>query len=205
MALQDTTLNPPSHTEVLVDRNRYINPRWFSWMKRMFDSLRSTNANVRTLQDTSVEQGVSITEILELTDGLGARWGVSINGNGQVIGLVRLDGDATGSTFSVVADKFVVAHPAAPGTTITAFVVGLVNGVSTVGINGNLVVDNTILARHIDVSSLSALTADLGTVTAGLIRDSADTVRFDLPNMRLYRVDGKFQLDMKNQIFEFIA
>lgn len=205
MALQDTTLNPPSHTEVLVDRNRYINPRWFSWMKRMFDSLRSTNANVRTLQDTSVAQGISITEIFELTDNFGARWGVEINGNNQVIGMVRLDGGASGSTFSVVADKFVVAHPAAPGTTITAFVVGLVNGVSTVGINGNLVVDDTILARHIDVSSLSALTADLGTVTAGLIRDSADTVRFDLPNMRLYRVDGKFQLDMKNQIFEFIA
>ena len=205
MALQDTTLNPPSHTEVLVDRNRYINPRWFSWMKRMFDSLRSTNANVRTLQDTSVAQGISITEIFELTDNFGARWGVEINGNNQVIGMVRLDGGASGSTFSVVADKFVVAHPAAPGTTITAFVVGLVNGVSTVGINGNLVVDNTILARHIAVSSLSAISADVGTITAGLIRDAADTVRFDLPNMRWYRVDGTAEIDLANKTLLFTA
>lgn len=174
MTIQDTTLNPPSHTEPLVDRSRNINPRWLTWMKRMFDSLRSTNANVRTLQDTSVEQGVSITEILELTDGLGARWGVSINGNGQVIGLVRLDGDATGSTFSVVADKFVVAHPAAPGTTITAFVVGLVNGVSTVGINGNLVVDDTILARHISVTSLKAVSSEFENMTCSGQQRSAN-------------------------------
>lgn len=174
MALQDTTLNPPSHTEVLVDRNRYINPRWFSWMKRMFDSLRSTNANVRTLQDTSVAQGISITEIFELTDNFGARWGVEINGNNQVIGMVRLDGGASGSTFSVVADKFVVAHPAAPGTTITAFVVGLVNGVSTVGINGNLVVDNTILARHISVTNLKAVSSSFGDMTCSGQQRSAN-------------------------------
>lgn len=196
MALQDTTLNPPSHTEALVDRNRYINPRWFSWMKRMFDSLRSTNGAVRTLQDTSVAQGVQITEIFELTDSYGARWGISINGNGQVIGLVKLDGSATGSTFTVVADKFVVAHPAAPGTTIAAFVVGLVDGEPTVGINGNLVVDDTILARHISVSSLDAISASFGNAA---FEDSAYsvtevggepalTIDFSTPRIRLLSI-----------------
>jgi hypothetical protein len=34
-------------------------------------------------------------------------------------------------------------------------------------------VDDTILARHIDVSTLSAIAANIGTVTAGLIQ-SAD-------------------------------
>ena len=173
MALQDTTIKPPNHSEVLIDRDRRINPRWFSWFTRMFDSLRSTNDNVRTLQDTSVAQGISITEIFELTDSFGARWSVEINGNGQVIGLARLDGGATGSTFTVVADKFVVAHPAAPETTITAFVVGLVDGVSTVGINGNLVVDDTILARHISVSSLDAISASFGNAA---FEDSAYSV-----------------------------
>lgn len=173
MVLQDTTLTPPNQSEVLIDRDRRINPRWFTWIKRMFDSLRSTNDNVRTLQDTSVAQGISITEIFELTDSFGARWSVEINGNGQVIGLARLDGGATGSTFTVVADKFVVAHPAAPGTTITAFVVGLVNGVSTVGINGNLVVDDSILARHISVTSLDAISASFGNAA---FEDSAYSV-----------------------------
>ena len=82
----------------------------------------------------------------------------------------------------MVADKFKVAHPTASGTTVTAFVIGQVNGVSTVGINGNLLVDGSILARSLAVQSLSAITADLGTVTAGRIQ-SADGLSFwDLDN-----------------------
>ncbi|MBX9659081.1 MAG: hypothetical protein K2X00_10975 [Nitrospiraceae bacterium] len=193
MPLQDTTLAPPSNTEVLVDRDRRINPRWFSWMKRTFDSLRSTNENVRSIQDATVAQGISITEILELTDGLGARWGVSINGNGQVIGLVRLDGDATGSTFTVVADKFIVAHPTASGVAIQAFVIGLVDGVPTVGINGNVLVDGSILARHISVSSLGAISASFGNAsfedaaysTTLIGGQPALTIDFSTPRIRM--------------------
>ncbi len=74
--------------------------------------------------------------------------------------------------------------------------------------------DGTIIARHIaagtitadklSVTSLSALSANLGTVTAGLIRNAADTLRFDLPNMRLFRTDGTMQLDFNNKVFEII-
>jgi hypothetical protein len=71
-------------------------------------------------------------------------------------------------------------HPTADGTTITAFVVGLVGGIPTVGINGNLVVDDTILARHIDVSSLSAITADIGTITAGVLQSTDGLMVIDL-------------------------
>src|SRR5690606_5961642 len=86
---------------------------------------------------------------------------------------VQLDGSASGSTFTVVADKFIIAHPTDSGQLMTPYVVGLVHGVSTVGINGNLVVDGSILARHIAVGTLSAISANIGTVTAGTIR-SAD-------------------------------
>lgn len=57
------------------------------------------------------------------------------------------------------------------------FAVGLVNGTKTVGINGDLVVDGTILARHIaaatitadklTVSNLAAISANMGSITAG--------------------------------------
>jgi len=294
MPLNAKSMSAPSATEPFIDRYRRVTPKWYPWIKRMIDSLRKTVLTVNTietnvgtidttvdlisadltsveltiaaLKDTTVEQGLSISNTITLVSGLQgdlgtvevdlstlsgnltttnsnlsttnsnlttldgkvstletsingqldtidsqiagiggdigaihARWAVAINGNNQVIGLVRLDGGASGSQFSVVADKFVVAHPTAPGTTITAFVVGLVNGVPTVGINGNVLVDGSILARHLSVSTLSAISADVGTVTAGLIRNSADTVRFDLPNMRLYRVDGKADFDLLNR------
>jgi len=39
--------------------------------------------------------------------------------------------------------------------------------------------------------------AKVGTITAGLLKDPADTYRFDIANGRLYRVDGKVDLDLK--------
>ena len=63
---------------------------------------------------------------------------------------------------------------------------GEVDGTATVAIDGNLVVDGTIIARHISVSTLSAITADIGTITAGTL-SSADWaaalgIRLDLSN-----------------------
>lgn len=168
---------------------------------QLVTDLNSAELTIAALEDTTVAQGISIANTITLVSGLEtdlgtvetdvagldsdiaaiggdigaihARWGVSINGNNQVIGLVQLDGGASGSQFSVVADKFVVAHPAAPGTTITAFVVGMVDGVSTVGINGNVLVDGSILARHISVSSLDAISASFGNAA---FEDSAYSV-----------------------------
>lgn len=159
-------------------------------------SITALASTVTTVQTQANGNTTSISTIQSSLNGTQARWGVVINANGQVTGLIRLDGGSTGSTFTVVADKFVVAHPSSPGTTQVVFVAGTINGVSGVGINGDVLIDGSVLARHIAVSSLSALTADLGTVTAGLIRNSAGTVLFDLDNMRIYRPDGKLDFNM---------
>lgn len=133
----------------------------------------SVAQKIETVESQAAGNSAAITTIQESINGIEARWGIAIDLNGRVVGLVQLDGSASGSTFTVVADKFVISHPSASGTTITPFVVGMVNGVSTVGINGNLVVDGSILARHLNVGTLSAISANIGTVTAGIIR-SAD-------------------------------
>lgn len=49
---------------------------------------------------------------------------------------------------------------------------GEIDGEAVTGIDGNMVVDGTILAKHIGVETLSALTADIGVITAGEIRSS---------------------------------
>lgn len=205
-----TVQQPPilSQSEPFVDRYRRVSDKWFPWLKKLFDTLRRVDkdltditvsvgqvsatvggmqVDIATLQDTSVEHGLTISQVQTLTNTLNsemgtlsARWGVAINSGGQVIGLVQLDGSPTESTFTVVADKLLVAHPTSAGTTVQAFVVGLVDGVSTVGINGNLVVDGTILARHLEVASLSSITANIGTVTAGKLQSVDGAMVIDL-------------------------
>lgn len=133
----------------------------------------STEASARIAADGSIQ----------------AHYGIDINANGRVVGGIRLDGGATLSTFAVLADKFVIVHPSADGTTITAFISGLVDGVSTIGINGNLLVDGTILARSLLVDQLSAVSADLGTCTAGVIQSA----------------DGKFVIDLNNKTLTITA
>ena len=145
---------------------------------------RDTSTRVDTVTGTVDELAVTVTETTSVIDGISGQWGVSVDINGKVIGLVKLDGSATGSTFTVLADKFIIRRPSTTDD-IQAFVVGLVNGTTTVGINGNLVVDDTILARHINVSTLSAIVADVGTLTAGLIQSANGKVEFDLTDGRL--------------------
>lgn len=153
----------------------------------------TANASAITTVATQANgNSASISTLQTSVNGISARWGVSINVSGQVIGLVQLDGSASGSVFTVVANKFIVAHPTASGTLITPFVIGLVGGVSTVGISGNLVIDGSIIARHIaagqvdaskiNVSSLSAIAANVGTVTAGVLQSADGNFVIDLNN-----------------------
>lgn len=161
--------------------------------------INATNSIVQTVQSEVSQleaglnsQGVTVTQLQSVTTVIGndvaaiqAQWGVAINGNGQLIGLVRLNSVDAFSTFTVVADKFRVAHPTSAGTTITAFVIGQVDGVSTVGINGNLIIDGSILARHLTVGSLSAINADIGECTAGVVRSADSKMILDFDNKQI--------------------
>lgn len=164
--MTDTTSALPSVNEPVVDRYRRWTPTWYPWIKRVLDTVKSQAGSIFT-----IEQEI---------DEINGRWGVAISENGRVTGAILLDGSQTTSTFAVLADKFIVVHPSVNGTTLQAFVVGNVNGVTTVGINGNLIVDGTILARHLGVASLSAITANMGTVTAGIIRSTSGNSYWNL-------------------------
>lgn len=169
MPLDDASVPIPAPNEVFVDRNRYITAKWYPFMVRLFKSLRTTINALDTVQET--------------VDQVAGTWTLSINDNDRVTGYIKLDGSDVSTTFAVMADKFIIVHPTANNTTIQAFIAGLVNGVSTIGINGNLIVDGSILARSIDVDTLSAITANIGTVTAG----------------KLQSTDGKFVVDLDNK------
>lgn len=164
--MADTTEALPSVNEPVVDRYRRWSPRWYPFIKQLLTNIRSQAQSLFTIEET--------------IDEINGKWSIQINENNRVRGLVTLDATGVLTEFSVLADKFIIVHPAANGTTIQAFIVGNIGGAPGVGVNGNLVVDGTILARHIAVDSLSALTADLGTVTAGLIQSADGKSRWNL-------------------------
>lgn len=82
------------------------------------------------------------------------------------------------SAFVIRSNRFAVVIPDLPGAPagppVIPFVVGPVNGVNTVGINGALVVDGTILARHIQANTIGAAQINATEVWAGVV--SADRV-----------------------------
>lgn len=109
------------------------------------------------------------------TGKLSAKWGLKVVAGNKVAG-VLLNNDGQESNFTVLVDRFAIAQQAAGGVTKYPFVVGSVSGAPTVGIDGTLVVDGSILARAISVDRLSAITSRLGYVTAGQIDISGDGV-----------------------------
>lgn len=169
--MADTTRPLPSPSVPVVDRLRRWSPEWYPFIKQLLSNIKTQAASLFSIQTT--------------IDEINGKWSVSISENNRVTGLVKLDASSSLTEFSILADKFIVVHPTANGTTLQAFVVGNVNGVSTVGINGSLIVDDTILARHLDVSTLSAIAANVGTVTAGTLRSADSKFVINLDNKTL--------------------
>ncbi|HRV01788.1 MAG TPA: hypothetical protein P5539_08840, partial [Mesotoga sp.] len=65
-------------------------------------------------------------------------------------------------------------------------IVGLLNAINSDGsvttISGNKITTGTITAAHMNVSSLSSMTVNAGTITAGLLKDAASITQFDVTN-----------------------
>jgi len=95
-----------------------------------------------------------------------------VNGKPVIAGIALSANPETGSDVIVMADRFAVVPPNySPDTQPKIpFVVGQVNGVNTVGIQGQLLVDGSITAHKITVNALSAVTANAGTINGGTFK-----------------------------------
>lgn len=131
-------------------------------------------SSVTTLQTTVESNTASIQQHTSTINGLSAQWYLKTDVNGYVSGFGMANDGAT-SSFIINADKFAVVKPGSPAgaTSKIPFVVGTVNGASTVGIDGQLVVDGTILARSIAASAVTANKIAAGAVTANKVAANA--------------------------------
>jgi len=93
----------------------------------------------------------------ETLDAAELQWTVKLNNNNHVAGVgLLLDPYSNKSEFAILADMFKVVNPNLSSDKKQVFTVGQVNGVGTVGINGNLFIDGSVHARSITAYSISA-------------------------------------------------
>lgn len=119
-----------------------------------------TNARVTAVETLSTslnDATTSIQTIAETTDGINAKYTVKIDANGYVVGYGLIanaakDNNPPDSSFIIKADKFAFGYPGYQGA--YPFQIGVVDGVSRVGVNGELLVDGTIGANKIKTEEL---------------------------------------------------
>jgi hypothetical protein len=113
----------------------------------------------------------SVSVLSSSIDGIESKFAVTLNENGQVTGVIQLDGTPMGSTFTVVANMFLVAQPSVSGgAAVPVFSISNVNGVPKLVLRGDMIADGGITASKITASSLAAINAVLGDVTTARIR-----------------------------------
>lgn len=158
----------------------------------------TTNANAiattnGAVSDLTTSVGVSIgalnasvttnsTAIGTITGRMAATWGLTLDVNHYIVGMQFLN-DGTTSALVFNTDNFSIAKPGVLSP-ITMLSLQLVGGVTTLALRGDFIADGTILARALSVSTLSSITANIGTVTAGVIQSPTGKYVIDLNNER---------------------
>jgi predicted phage tail protein len=90
-----------------------------------------------------------------------AQYTVKLNVNNRVAGFGLMLSEDTPSEFVVVAEKFQVVDNSDALNPKQVFTIGNINGVSAVGINGDLIIDGSILARNIGANEIIANSANI--------------------------------------------
>jgi len=102
----------------------------------------------------------------------GALYVLSLNVGGKISGF-KLGNSGSTSFFTIESDVFQVGSTGVTGGTfVPVFQVANVGGTPKITVRGDIIADGAITAAKISVSTLSAITADVGTLTAGIIRSS---------------------------------
>lgn len=117
------------------------------------------------------------TAIATLNGYAASQYSVTLNVNGYATGFNLFNGGSGTSAFIIVADKFQVQFPSYNGNApYSVFTTGLVNGVASVGINGNLYLDGNILARHMSVNSITAANGAIADLAVESIKIKGNAV-----------------------------
>jgi hypothetical protein len=161
-------------------------------------ALASSITTVQARLDTGDFADVKTTATAT-ADALGnveAQWGVQVqamaDGTRAVAGIQLLAGSDDESVFAVLADKLLIYKPDGTGTPKQIVTLGTVNGETALGLDGNLIVDGSVLARHLSVESLSVVAGRIG----GTLRSATSGARMELSDnaIRVYDDAGTLRV-----------
>lgn len=133
----------------------------------------AVEAEFAGLNATVTEHSTAIATL----DGYAAgTWGVSIDVNGNVTGIVLANDSENFSVFSVTADNFRVAFPGVTGgAAIPVFQISNVGGVAKIVFRGDMIGDGSILTQNIAAGAITTVKLDAQAVTAAKIQAGAIT------------------------------
>lgn len=124
----------------------------------------------------------TVSSAVATLDGYAAsQYGLKLNVNGYIIGYNLINGGPGADSTTFITSNFQIAAPGVTGgNPVPIFQVANVNGVPKVGLRGDMYVDGSITASKINVAQLSAITANIGDITAGVIRSTDNRFVMDL-------------------------
>lgn len=109
----------------------------------------------------------SVTSNMTAIAGIGAQQTILLDANGYVSGTKQLNGGPGASSFTVLADFFQIAKPGvAGGSPVQVFGLGTVNGTTKLALRGDMLIDGTIISRHIYAGSVTADKIQAGAIDA---------------------------------------
>lgn len=123
-------------------------------------SVNQVSARLNNVGGSGVTVEQKFTAQASVDAGLSGQYTVKIDSGGRVVGFglastVPVTG-APFSSFIIRADSFAIAYPGL--TSKIPFAVGLINGVSVVGINGALVIDGSLTVKEANIVNANITT-----------------------------------------------
>lgn len=128
----------------------------------------------------------TVSQAVATLDGYAAAsYGVTLTVDGYATGFQLVNaGDGVSST-TFLSTNFQIAAVGPGGGAVPIFQTAFVSGVPKIALRADVYADGSITAGRLNVAQLSAITADIGTVTAGLIRSPDSKMIIDLNNSRI--------------------
>lgn len=156
--------------------------------------------SISTLSTTVSGHTSTLTTIQESVDGVESRYGVVLTQNGEVTGLMQLDGTLQGTAFTVLADTFQVGNASElGGDAVPVFTIDTVSGSSKVALRGDMIADGSITAQAIAANTITANQLAANAISTQYVADPTNTFFFDFVNGRMGRTDGTVLFDLKNK------
>ncbi|MEY9358944.1 hypothetical protein ABH994_001665 [Bradyrhizobium yuanmingense] len=145
-----------------------------------------STAATASFGSTTAFVGQTATAIATFDGYAASSYAVTLDVNGYATGFNLINGGSGTSAFTITADKFQIAAPdVAGGAAVPIFTIANVNGVPKIVFRADMYGDGSIAATRINAGELSAITANLGTVTTGKVQSPSGNFVIDATNERI--------------------